>query len=84
MTPLFIAVQVGLWVGYATYQLFDTMRKGMLEQHPLFAFSSSSSSSTGGAVPARSELPIHNLSSNVGPGQPGPYQQYQADPRFQI
>jgi len=83
MTPLFIAVQVGLWVGYATYQLFDTMRKGMLEQHPLFAFSSSSSS-TGGAVPARSELPIHNISSNVGPGQPGPYQQYQADPRFQI
>jgi len=62
-----MVILVGMWILYSTYQLFDTIRKGLVEQHPMFAFSSSSTQ----------ELPMSGLAGpqqgQYGPGQPGPY-----------
>jgi hypothetical protein len=41
-------LQVGLWILWSTWQLFDCYRKNLLAQHPMFAFTASQHTS---AVP---------------------------------
>eukprot|EP00878_Enallax_costatus_P035949 GHUV01040207.1.p1 GENE.GHUV01040207.1~~GHUV01040207.1.p1 ORF type:complete len:240 (+),score=39.70 GHUV01040207.1:475-1194(+) len=43
-----ITILVGLWILWSTYQLFDCYRKGLLAQHPMFAFTAQQNAAAGG------------------------------------
>lgn len=41
-------MQVGAWILWSTYQLFDCYRKNLLAQHPMFAFTAQQNSAAAG------------------------------------
>lgn len=59
-------ILIGVFILYANYQLFDCLRKGQLDQHPLFSFTASQQATAAAA--------------GVEAGYPGQYPQYAPGP----
>jgi hypothetical protein len=73
-TPLHV-LQVGLWILWSTWQLFDCYRKNQLAQHPMFAFTANQHAAA--AVHMASQpaaAPAEPVNPFAYGGTPGSYQ----------
>lgn len=68
------ALQVGLWILWSTWQLFDCYRKNLLAQHPMFAFTANQTAAAMHMATQPAAAPAQPVNPFAYGGTPGSYQ----------